>query len=323
MGPIMKIPFKEARLRPLIGGYLKYSGMFRLLFRHTATTEISSRYYYAVWMRHLHYISKFYYLKTPFKILEIGPGDSLGVGLAALFSGANCYYGIDIINYLNCQLNLKIFDELVALFKSRTCIPDEKEFPVLRPIVNNYGFPQDILTDDLLEFTMNKERLESIRLELINPFNVNNKYIRVFIPWSKNTLIESNSIDIIMSQAALQSVQGLDNIYEAMKLWIKPGGLMSHTIDFGSIGYSKRWNGNWTFSDWEWKVIVGLRKYAVNREPYSKYLAMNKKYKMKLLIDIPMEQKNELSDLQIARKFKYLSRTDLSVANAYILSQQL
>ena len=42
-------------------------------------------------------------------IAELGPGDSIGIGLAALLTGANIYYAFDIIQFASNQMNLKNF----------------------------------------------------------------------------------------------------------------------------------------------------------------------------------------------------------------------
>jgi hypothetical protein len=70
----------------------------------------------------------------PKVVAELGPGDSLGIGLAALVSGAEKYFALDVVEYTNIERNLKIFDELVTLFKNKEDIPGEQEFPEVRPI---------------------------------------------------------------------------------------------------------------------------------------------------------------------------------------------
>src|SRR5260370_9951425 len=54
----------------------------------------SASYSYDVWMKHLWHLSKNGLQKVPETVVELGPGQSLAVGLAALLSGANAYYGL-------------------------------------------------------------------------------------------------------------------------------------------------------------------------------------------------------------------------------------
>jgi hypothetical protein len=55
----------------------------------------------------------------PQTLAEPGPGDSLGVGLAALLSGISNYYALDIVRFSSPERNSKVFEELVSLFKAR------------------------------------------------------------------------------------------------------------------------------------------------------------------------------------------------------------
>ena len=64
----------------------------------------------------------------PNSVAELGPGDSLGIGLAALLCGANNYYGLDAVPYCNDERNLKVFEELVGLFTQREHIPISRNF---------------------------------------------------------------------------------------------------------------------------------------------------------------------------------------------------
>ena len=70
----------------------------------------SDRYCYSVWLRHLILLNKNGLTKCPQSVAEIGPGDSIGMGIAALISGADEYYAFDIIPHANIEMNLKIFE---------------------------------------------------------------------------------------------------------------------------------------------------------------------------------------------------------------------
>ena len=59
-------------------------------------------------------------LKMPNTLAELGPGDSIGVGLASMLCGVNNYYALDVERYANIERNLQVLDELVALFESRS-----------------------------------------------------------------------------------------------------------------------------------------------------------------------------------------------------------
>jgi hypothetical protein len=76
-------------------------------------------YCYEVWLKHLTLLWANGLRTIPDTVAELGPGDSLGTGLAALLSGANHYYALDIIRYADTPRNLMIFDQLVDLFQRR------------------------------------------------------------------------------------------------------------------------------------------------------------------------------------------------------------
>ena len=52
-------------------------------------------------------------------VAELGPGDSLGTGIAALLSGVEKYYALDVKPYFNNAINLEMFDRLLELFQRR------------------------------------------------------------------------------------------------------------------------------------------------------------------------------------------------------------
>ena len=58
--------------------------------RHRATTggSDSARYCYSVWLRHLRSLAPYGFRVKGAHVGELGPGDSIGIGLAALLSGA-------------------------------------------------------------------------------------------------------------------------------------------------------------------------------------------------------------------------------------------
>ena len=89
----------------------------------------SARYCYTVWMRHLVMASRSGLLTTPRIIAELGPGDSLGTGIAGLLCGASRYYAFDVVEHASTQRNVAILRALVPLFRDRAAIPDAAEFP--------------------------------------------------------------------------------------------------------------------------------------------------------------------------------------------------
>jgi hypothetical protein len=110
------------KIYPLIRGLLSYI-LPRYIFEMPGSGgTYSAEYCYSVWLRHLTQLKKSNLIKDIRdlnSIAEIGPGDSLGIGIAGLFCGINEYFGFDVIKHANKESNIKIANELYKLFLER------------------------------------------------------------------------------------------------------------------------------------------------------------------------------------------------------------
>ncbi len=115
----------------------------------------SSAYCYSVWLRHLKHlygnglVSDIAQIKT---VAEIGPGDSLGIGMSALYSGASNYLAFDVIRHAFSERNLEVNDDLLQLFLAKTPVPHGKGFERTAPTLDDYSFPSEILKYDLDQY---------------------------------------------------------------------------------------------------------------------------------------------------------------------------
>lgn len=280
-----------------------------------------SQYCYSVWFRHLYKWNQFKKY-IPETAAELGPGDSPGTGFAALLSGVKQVYYLDVIRYWNTERNLRIFEELIQLFKRKAVIPDNSVYPRVKPQIDSYDFPSKIVTDRLLHETLSEERLEAIRNEIKMIENPDNSFIKVKIPWHDAEVIDRSVIDIIYSQAVLECIDELDETFLAMCRWIKPGGLMSHTIDFKSHGLTKEWNAHYRFNKFEWNLVRGGKSFLVNRQPLSKYLELHRKYGFEVLIEEAVKLENKLDIHTFSKEFRNLSQEDLTTSGVYLLSRK-
>src|SRR2546426_11217743 len=69
-------------------------GVNRMACRGSGGT-VSARYCYSVWLRHLLHAHNSGLWKGVARIAELGPGDSFGIGLAAMLSGVDEYFALD------------------------------------------------------------------------------------------------------------------------------------------------------------------------------------------------------------------------------------
>src|SRR4051812_1903806 len=79
----------------------------------------NAKYCYSVWLKHLTRLWASGSRRIPVTVAELGPGDSLGTGLAALLTGVEHYYALDVASYADPQRSIAILDELVQLFEER------------------------------------------------------------------------------------------------------------------------------------------------------------------------------------------------------------
>lgn len=293
--------------------YLTLKAKKRLAGRSTG----SARYCYTVWLRHLVKTFKNDFQACPATVAELGPGHSIGVGLAALISGVEKYFGFDITQYADLKKNLEVFHELVSLFTNREDIPGPKEFPRVNPQLESYEFPHYILTDEWLRKSLNENRIKKIENSILN---VNNPHsaIEYAAPWYDSHVLEKDSIDIIMSQAVLEHIDDLSGSYKVMKEWLKPNGLLSHAIDFTCHGKSKEWNGHWTYNDLMWKLIRGNSAYSINREPLSTHIRLLEENGFNILEQTKIKSPSNLTKNKLSSSYKRLSEDDLTTSSVFI-----
>jgi SAM-dependent methyltransferase len=287
--------------------------------RATGGTD-SARYCYSVWLRHLILTREIGGRPSiPESVAELGPGDSIGIGLAALLSGVERYYALDVVRYSDLSSNLKIFDELLSLFGNREAVPAEDEFPSLNPKLDGYEFPVQLLDDAALERALHPARVADIRRSIEQADDKDSR-ISYRAPWADPSLIETDSVDLIYSQAVLEHVDDLPGVYSAMRRWLKPTGMLSHQIDYRCHGKADHWNGHWTYSDSVWKIVVGKRPYLLNRVPHSEHVRLLQENGFSVIGERLVRQPSALQARNLARRFRGISEQDLTTSGAFVLA---
>jgi len=308
------------RLRRLAIGVASFlPGVNKLLAKGTGGTG-SARYCYSVWLRHLAMAGRRRLNTHPEVVAELGPGDSLGIGLAALISGCGKYLALDVVEHAETERNLRVFDELVNLFKSRAAIPGDDEFPCLKPNLSAYEFPSSLLDEDRLGEALEDSRLGRIRASILDTRSPNSS-IEYKVPWQAASVIEKASVDMIFSQAVLEHVDDLPSAYGAMRLWLKTTGHMSHQIDFKSHGITDQWNGHWACSNFAWKLLRGRRPFLLNREPHSAHVALLKKEGFRIEHEQRAPLKSNLMRTALAPRFALITDDDLHTSGSFIVAR--
>jgi len=304
-------------VRQILRGLVTYiPGLNNLLVRKTGGTN-SARYCYSVWLRHLVMAHEKGLNINPKIVAEIGPGDSIGVGLASLITGSEKYFALDVIKHASVELNLKIFDELLELIERRSPIPDVEEFPRIKPYLQEYEFPHHILSKNRIDKALNKKRIDAIRRSiLIN--HTTESYIQYKVPYDMPHIIKDRSVDMIFSQAVLEHVTNINQSYQSMYYWLNDDGYLSHQIDFKSHGTSDEWNGHWTYSDFLFKVIQGKRVHLINREPLSIHLSTLKKIGFYPICILKNITKSNIEKKALSSRFRNMEEDDLVTSGVFI-----
>jgi Methyltransferase domain len=282
----------------------------------------AARYCYSVFLRHLVHLHAAGADTNPRTIAEIGPGASIGTGLAGLIAGAERYHGFDIKAYGSSPRNLAVFDDLVALFRARAPVPGTDEFPNIKPALDTTDFPRRILTDERLSRTLADERLARLRAAL-TPEGMAAPVAAVsyVAPWFEDTRLSPGSVDWIFSQAVMEHVDDLEATYAACRAWLAPGKTMSHQIDFKSHGTAATWNGHWAYSDSTWRMVRGARGYLINRAPHSRHRAAMTAAGFDILEDLRVTRDDGLGRARLAPPYRNLDDEDLTTAGAFIVAR--
>ena len=237
-------------------------------------------YCYSVWLRHMVMLHK-YNLPTEYEtVVEIGPGDSLGVGHAALLMGSKKYIATDIIdrNWINSDIR-KDIEKLIG-----------QPIPVMdkiKPYLDDYSFPK-----------------------FINRTNNNDV--------SFNKAIPDESVDLVISQATMEHVDDLEGTLKDMARMLKKGGVSSYQVDLKCHQSSSWWNGHLMYTPFEWKIIRGNLPYFINRATLSQHLSLHEKHGLKVVGVQPVINKPGVPRKAFAKEFKNIPEEDLLASSAYI-----
>lgn len=302
---LWNLPYGDA-VYSIAGGFIARNRKF------STGGSCDAKYCYSVWLKHLIKSYESGLDRIPFTIAELGPGDSLGTGLAAMLCGVRRYYALDVVYYQNLEKNIPILEELVELFTNRTPLPE-------------YPFPRHILTDEVLGYSLSLSRINEIK-EMLRAGKKKYGELKIdyLVPYDKLE-IDVEPVELVFSHAVLEHVDNLRNCYAIMGKILSAGGYMSHQIDFSSHGTSKYWNGHWGYSDMVWKLIYGSSPFLLNRCTVSQHIELMRENGMEILrlekCDNPGNEPAMSYD-KLAKSYKKMGREDFETAGAYILARK-
>jgi len=323
-GIILGDAHMNMRIGPIVKGSLTYiPGVKRVFLKRDTGGTNSAKYCYDVWLKHLTMLWESGMHSIPNSLAELGPGDSMGIGLAAMLSGVDTYYALDVVKYSNTNFNIRILNELITLFHERASGPAEG-WPNCDQYLDENHFPSHILTEDALRISLSEERVSRIRNAIMEPESSNSGIaVNYVAPWSDESVIDKETVDVIISHAVLEHVVDLKGAYRALYTWLKPGGMMSNQIDFSSHGLSEKWNGFRAYPEWVWKLIVGKRSFLINRQPHSVHIDLMERNEFKIICDLKHYRKEGgIQRSQLSSHWKGISDDDLAISSAFIQAQK-
>jgi len=290
----------------------------------------SAIYCYGVWLKHLTMLYESGMHSVPNTLVELGPGSSLGVGIAAILSGTNKYYALDVAKYSDKRRNLEIFDELVNLFKVRMPRPTSG-WPSFDCLLDGNLFPSHILTDDLLNKSLSENRLSLIRNAIkdtgydnVIDNNISINYITPSFDDKSfdDKIILKETVDVVMSHSVLEYIVDIDKLNQVSYSWLKMNGFISHQIDISSLGFARTWNGHWTYPEFLWKIIAG-RRPIINRKSCSEYVNSIINCNYKLVLNLKKHENTAVNRSELSKKWRNISNEDLTCYGIFLQAQKL
>lgn len=281
---------------------------------------VSAQYCYSVYLRHLVMAHQHGLTTVPRTVVELGPGDSMGIGLMALLTGAEQYYALDAVRHASTKTNLLVFDELVQLLEIQAPIPSGGEFSEILPELDDYHFPINILSEARLTQTLAPARLQCLRNALRGNLTAGSIYY--LAPMGRMSEIPGDSVDLIISQAVMEHVDHLEEIYAECFRSLKPSGFMSHQIDFRCHDTAPEWNGHWKYSELTWRLMRGGRSWFINRHPCSMHLDLVKQAGFSIRAEIKQFGSFGISNRQLASRFQSISESDLKTSGIFVVANK-
>ncbi len=307
-------------LLPVLKGAATYiPWLYRAERGHTGGT-IAARYCYGVWLRHLSLLEACGLPTQYDTVAELGPGDSLGISIAALLTGTKRIDALDVVRYARDQASQSVLTELVDLLTRREQIPDATELPAVHPRLSDYRFPR-FLNRQRLAQSLSVEWVEKIRTAVST--DSENSVIRYHVPWHERWSATGANVDLVFSQAVLEHVEDLHGVHERLAAGLAIGGVTSHVIDFRSHRLTSGWDGHLQYGSRIWKVVKGRRPYLLNRCAPAEHLRVMRGAGFEIVRALRVTSSPTVHRQQLAAQFRDWSDEDLSTSTMVVIARRV
>ncbi len=230
-------------------------------------------------------------------ILEVGPGDNLGVALKLLSLGAQ---------------------KVICLDRFRCHRNETKVRAVYRELIERMAPKEREKASEAILLTKDGYRFWSDKIEYIFGTEVERSL----------EILGREIADIILSNAVLEHVYNLEETFRNLVLLLKPGGYMYHGVD---LRCHNRFRGKselffLTPPQWLWN-LMGCNIGAPNRKRIGYYRGLFEKFKLTLIsesvtLEADAEEVEKIYD-HLDKEFEGTSREELKVlAVGFVLQSE-
>lgn len=223
-------------------------------------------------------------------ILEIGPGNSLTIGLIFLACGAKKIYFIDRFKHL-------IWDEYdIAFHKKVLRKIEEKKFPFSALATKSVAFARNG------SINFDPDRIEYSFGDVAS------------LP------LDNCSIDCVFSNAVLEHVHSIKEAINEISRVTRPGGIGIHGIDLRDHFFQATPLRLLQYPDWLWNLMTWNRSGYTNRLRISDYLDLFRKTDFRIERWMPTrEYKGSTAEVKLNNKFKSYPQNELKILAFWIL----
>ena len=262
---------------------------------------------------------------VPDALVELGPGASLGVGFVALLLGARRYLALDVERHV-APGTLQP-DRVVALARlicQRTPLRNADGFPSLRPQLDATGFPL-WLGHQLDRTPLDEARLRHVldcasQLHASRAARAADLSIDYVVPWDRvDSATLPGSADAVMSHAVLQHVQDPAAAHRQLAGLLKVGAVATHQIAYNAHHLSASWNGHWRYGDRLWSIMLGQRRYLLNRLSHSQHVDALATAGFEVVTAHTALRHDGTPRERLAPRFRALSDADLATAGSFLV----
>ncbi|MBE0565785.1 MAG: hypothetical protein IH621_07520 [Krumholzibacteria bacterium] len=319
--PVRLVPLAKGLATRLPGGDRLAAGTVKVRRPSAAKS-------YAIWLKHLGLAVRHGMEGPPASLVEIGPGGDLGVGLAALLSGADHYRGLDVVPSADLAATRELVGALAALFAARA--PRARPgWPETEHLGDTGAFPRHILDDARLARALDPQRLAALARLVGGEGGEDDegdedgggRTFAYVAPWDGRGIAPAGTVGMVVSHAVMQHVDDPRAAYRAVAAALAPGGYATHQIDFCSMNLTRHWNGHWGCPDGLWAVVRGRRPYLINRLPLSGHLDLIRDAGTEVVAVLARARSGGIPRRDLAEPWRSLGDDDLNCAEAFIVSR--